>query len=164
MSIDSNQVKKRINPRSLWCALLNLASGALLLINPLFASPANLNHIQSGSRTITWFAIPLGFIVSIAALVQIIIALVKRRTPAPKTGLNQSAYVAIALATCYLPLIFIKHPAIQVLNNAVVWIVIGILLVIFARKSKVQNLVPILISAILLLVAISLALTIAEII
>lgn len=164
MEAQVTRPRKQINMKSLCCGVANFAAGGLLLINPVFASPSNLNHIQSGSWTVTWFAVPFGFLVLVIAFVQIIVALVRRRVQAAKTEMNKFAYLAIGFAAYFIPTLFITNAAFQAFNIPVFWILALTLAMVFARKSRVQNLGSILISSILLLTACSMALIIAELI
>lgn len=156
--------RKQINLRSLWCGIANLVSGGLLLINPVFASPSNLSHAQSGSWTVTWLAVPLGFIILVIAFIQIIVALTKKRVPTPKNEMNKFAYLAIGVATYFIPTLFITNGRFQVYNIPPFQILAFIMVLVFARKSRIQSLGSILVSAILLLTATSLTLKIAELI
>jgi hypothetical protein len=163
VNVEASQIKRQINFRSLWCAVANLASGTLLLINPVFASPENLAHIKGGSVTVAWLAVPLGFLTCIAALIQVIVALARRKVWPRGDELNKFAYIAIAFAGCATILMFDKFTVLQRLNDPLVWLVIVSLAIGFARQSKVQNLAGILCSALLMLLAISLALNMAQV-
>ena len=158
MSDSSNQARKQINKISLATALSNFVSGTLLMINPVFASPANIQHNSSGSLTVSWYAVPLGFFICIIAFIQIIVALMKRRIPKPLTKLNKLGYAAIALGALFIVLIFLKN-----FNSPPLFILDGIFMIVLAQRSKIQNLSSILISAILFALAVEMTLTIAEV-
>jgi hypothetical protein len=146
----------------LWCGVANLVAGALLRINPVFASPSNLNSIQSNPIAIAGFV--TGSIISLVAFIQIIVALIKKKVPAPKAEMDMFAYLAIGCASYFLPALFITDAGFQAHNNPSFWLLAFIMMLVFARKSRIQNLGSILVSAILLLYALSLALIIAELI
>jgi type IV secretory pathway VirB2 component (pilin) len=154
--------RKQINLRSLWCGVANLVAGALLLINPVFASPSNAYSIHWNSNAIA--GIVTGSIISLVAFIQIIVALTKKRVPAPKAEMNKFAYLAIGCASYFLPALFITDAGFQAYNIPPFWLLAFIMMLVFARKSRIQNLGSILVSAILLLTATSLALIIAELI
>ena len=154
--------RKQINLRSLWCGVANLVAGALLLINPVFASPSNAYSIHENYKAMTGSV--TGSIILVVAFIQIIVALTKKRVPAPKAEMNKFAYLAIGCAAYFLPALFITDAGFQAHNIPPFWLLAFIMMLVFARKSRIQNLGSILVSAILSLTATSLALIIAELI
>jgi hypothetical protein len=100
----------------------------------------------------------------VIAFIQIIVALTKKRVPTPKNEMNKFAYLAIGVATYFIPTLFITNVWFQVYNIPPFQILAFIMVLVFARKSRIQSLGSILVSAILLLTATSLALKIAELI
>ena len=78
--------------------------------------------------------------------------------------MNKFAYLAIGVATYFIPTLFITNGWFQVYNIPPFQILAFIMVLVFARKSRIQSLGSILVSAILLLTATSLTLKIAELI
>ena len=157
MSAKLIAAKKQINQRSLLCSVVNLIAGVLMMMNPVFASPKNALHISFSSYTVAYVAVPLGLLVTAISLIQIIVTLLIRSTPKPKTELNQKAYVAIGLGSLFIILMFSKQ-----IDFPPLFFVDFIVMAVYARLSKVPKLTSILVSAILLALALLMALNISE--
>ena len=157
MSAELIAAKKQINLRSLLCSVANLISGVLMMMNPVFASPSNAQHVSVISYTVAFVAVPLGLLVTAISLIQLIVALVIRSSPKPKTELNQKAYVAIGLGALFVIFMFSKQ-----INFPPLFFVDFIVMAVYARLSKVPKLTAMLVSAILLAVALLMALNISE--
>jgi hypothetical protein len=126
----------------LFAALANLLFGFILMMNSLFANANNQLRNSSGSYSITWVAVPVGLLVSAIALIQIVALLILRTPARPKIPMNSQGQIAIGLAgLCVVLVIF---------NAAFpLGLLLGIPMIILARKSKINALSSILYSGIL---------------
>ena len=145
----NNKLQKQM---PLFAALANLVFGFILMMNSLFANSNNQLRNSSGSYSITWVAVPVGLLVAAIALIQIV-ALLALRTPArPKIAMNSQGQIAIGLAgLCVVLVIF---------NAAIpLGLLLGIPMIILARKSKINALSSILYSGILAAITLDLTLS-----
>jgi len=135
----SNKLQKYL---PLFAALANLLFGFILMMNSLFANANNQLRNSSGSYSITWVAVPVGLLVSAIALIQIVALLILRTPARPKIPMNSQGQIAIGLAgLCVVLVIF---------NAAFpLGLLLGIPMIILARKSKINALSSILYSGIL---------------
>jgi len=126
----------------LFAALANLLFGFILMMNSLFANANNQLRNSSGSYSITWVAVPVGLLVSAIALIQIVALLILRTPARPKIPMNSQGQIAIGLAgLCVVLVIF---------NAAFpLGLLLGVPMIILARKSKINALSSILYSGIL---------------